>query len=142
MIGGLAEMAEESPLFEKVKPYATGMAIYTGILYFFDMFGLSASLGVLSFILTIASTFISLYISYCIIKGVKDVEGKYNASLNGDRLQSTWLIFAVFNVVAIVLMLIPPAALVCIIVSFIAAICFLVAFNNSKNLYYKMKSHL
>jgi hypothetical protein len=49
MINGLREMADESPLFMKVKPYATGMAVYTAAVYAMDLFGISSSLGALSY---------------------------------------------------------------------------------------------
>ncbi|MCG8482433.1 MAG: hypothetical protein MJA31_03920 [Clostridia bacterium] len=138
MINGLGEMAWESQLFMKAKPYATGMAVYTGILYLMDLFGISASLGAMSYILAIVSTIISLYISYNIVMGVKEMESKYNILLNGDSLKSTWTLLAVLNVVSFVFLLIPAAAGVCIVVCLIVAICFLVAFNKSKNLYYEM----
>ncbi len=139
---GLAEMAGESPLFLKAKPYATGMAVYTGILYFMDLLGISASLGALSYLLAIASTVISLYISYDIVMGVKDMEEKYNAPLNGASLHATWTLLAVFNIVVYISLLIPVLAVICIIVTVIVAICFLVAFSKSKNLYYDLKSRL
>ncbi|NCB52830.1 MAG: hypothetical protein EOM54_13295 [Clostridia bacterium] len=140
MINGLVEMGAESELFLKVKPYATGMTIYTGILYFMDFVGASASLGALAYLLAIASTAISLYISYNIVMGVKEIEEKRGSPLNADSLKSTWKILAVFNVAAFVSLLIPVLAIICIIVAFIAAICFLVAFSKSKNLYYEMKA--
>ncbi len=71
MAKGLIQMAEESLLFMKAKPYATGMAVYTGVLYFMDLSGISVLLGALSYILAIVSTIISLYISYNIVMGVK-----------------------------------------------------------------------
>lgn len=142
MIKGLLEMAEESPLFIKVKPLATLMAAYSGVLYLIDLVGISGSLGPLSILLGIASIAISLYISYNIVMGVKDMEEKYNTLLNGNSLKSTWAILAVFNILTFALLLIPALAIICIVVSFIAAICFLVAFNNSKNLYYDMKGWL
>lgn len=139
MISGLKEMAEESPLFLKAKPFAAGMAIYTGILYFMDMFAISASLGAFTYVLGITSTIISLYISYKIIMGVRDMEEKYNTPLNGDSLKSVWTALVLFNILTFVLLLLPPLAIVSILISLIAAICFLVAFNRSKNLYYQMK---
>ncbi len=142
MINGLSEVASESQLFMKVKPYATGMAIYSSVLYLMDLFGISASLGALSYFFAITSTFISLYISYYIVMGVKETEGKYNILLNGDKLKSTWTLLAVFNAVTFVALLIPAVAIVCIVVSFIVAICFLVDFNKSKNLYYEMNMPL
>ncbi|MFA9381058.1 MAG: hypothetical protein ACERKO_08360 [Acetanaerobacterium sp.] len=140
MINGLIEMAEESQLFMKVKPYAIGMAVYTGILYFMDLIGISVSLGALSYILAIASTIFSLYISYSIVMGIKEMEGTYNTLLNADSLKSTWTLLAVFNIVTFISLLIPALAVVCIIASFIIAICFLVSFNRSKILYYEMKA--
>ena len=136
MISGLEEMARESTLFKKVKPYAAGMAVYTGVLYLLDLVGASVSLGALTYLLAFTSTAVSLYISYNIVMGVIDMEGKYNTPLNGDSLKSTWTLLAVFDVLTFVAWLIPPVAIICIIVYFIIAICFLFAFNNSKNLYY------
>lgn len=140
MINGLAEMSGESPQFMTVKPYATGMAVYTGILYFMDFLGISASIGAFSYILAIASTIISLYISYCIVMGVKEMEDKYNTFLNGESLKSTWTLLAVFNVIVYVSLLIPALAVICILVTLIVGIYFLVAFSKSKNLYYEIKS--
>ena len=119
MINGLAEMAEESQLFLKVKPYAAGMAVYTGILYFIDFLGVSPSLGAFSYILAIVSTIISLYISYCVIMGVKETEEKHNTELNGDSLKSTWNILAVFHIAVYITLLFPPLAVICIIVAII-----------------------
>jgi hypothetical protein len=136
MISGLVEMGRESELFIKVKPYASGMAIYTGILYLLDLLGISSSLGVLSYVLALTSIAVSLYISYNIVMGVIDIERKYNTLFNGSRLKSTWNLLAIFNVLTFVLSLIPAVAIICIILTFIVTICFLVDFNKSKILYY------
>ena len=136
MIKGLEQMDKESAFFMKIKPYVTGMAFYSTFLYLLDLLGVSISLGVLTYVLAIISTVISLYISYNIVMGVIDMEGKYNTYLNGNSLKSTWTLLAVFNVLSFVTLMIPLISLISIIGSFIVAIIFLVAFNNSKNLYY------
>lgn len=46
LAAGLREMAGESNMFAKAGPFASGMAVYTGIIYLMDLFGVSASLGV------------------------------------------------------------------------------------------------
>ncbi len=137
MISGLDELAGESSLFMKLKPYATGMAVYSFILYILDLIGMSVSLGSLTFILAIVSTAVSLYISYNIVMGVIEMEGKYNTSLNGDSLKSTWTLLAVFNILIFMSLLIPAVSIILILISIIIVICFLLAFNNSKNLYYE-----
>lgn len=136
MINGLVEMAEESTLFTRIKPYVTAMAVYTAFLYLLDLGGISVTLGILSYVLAFTTTAVSLYISYNIVMGIIDMEEKNNANLDGNSLKSAWKLLAVFNILAFVSLLIPLVALICIIVSFIVAIYFLVAFNNSKNLYY------
>lgn len=139
MLRGLDEMSVESKFFMKIKPYVTGMAIYTAILYLLDLIGFSKTLGVFTYVLALLSIIVFLYISYHIVIGVKDIEGKYNISMNGDQLKSSWTLLAIFNVLTYVSLLIPSLAIICIIVSFIAAIYFLVVFNKSKNLYYEAK---
>ena len=136
IIKGLEEMVGESTLFAKAKPFAAGMAVYTGILYLLDLFGISVALGVLSYLLAFMSTAISLYISYNIVMGVIDMEGEHNTPLNGENLKSLWTAFAICNVVTFVSFLFPAITIICIIMSFLLAICFLVAFNNSKRMYY------
>ena len=136
MIKGLEQMDDESAFFMKIKPYVTGMAFYSTFLYLLDLLGVSISIGVLTYVLAIISTVISLYISYNIVMGVIDMEGKYNTTLNGNSLKSTWTLLAVLNVLSFVTLIIPLLAIMSIIGSIIVAIIFLVTFNKSKNLYY------
>jgi len=136
MIRGINEMIEKSTFFMKVRPYVTAVAVYSGVLYLLDLVGTYKSLGVLTYILAIISTTAHLYISYNIVMGVLDMEGIYNIYLNGDRLKSIWTAYAILNVLTFMFMLFPPAAIFCIIITFIVAICFLIDFNKTKNLYY------
>jgi len=138
MIKGLEEMAEESNFFIKIKPYVTGMAIYSGFLYFMDLFGASVSLGIMTYLFTLTSIVVSLYISYNIVMGVIEMEGTYHTFLNGNTLKSTWQFLAIFNVLSFVSLLILVAAIFFILATFVVAICFLVAFSNSKNRYYEI----
>lgn len=139
MINGLTEMAGESPLFGKVRPYASGMAVYTGILYLMDLLGISASLGVLTYLLAIASTAVSLYISYCIVLGVREMEAHYGTFLNGDNLMSLWKALAIINVIVYFTVLIPGLSILGILAGCIVTILFLSAFGKSKNLYEELR---
>lgn len=134
MVNGLRELESESSNFQKVRPFATGMSIFTGILYAIDLFGISANLGWLSTILAIASMAILLYILYTIILGVQDIECTRTADLNSTKLKSTWKPMAVLQIVTLLIPR-PPVAVIFIIVWFILAIVFLVALNTTKNLY-------
>ncbi|MEA4972443.1 MAG: hypothetical protein VB119_04615 [Candidatus Metalachnospira sp.] len=136
MIYGLVEMSNKSSRFMEAKPYAIGMAVYTCILFFIDIFSSSTSLGVSTYIFAFTSTCISIFISYKIVMGVIDMEEKYNVNLNGNTLKSRWTAFAVINILSFVSLLIPPFSIIFLIVGVIIFICFLFALYNSKKLYY------
>ena len=138
MVNGLAEMVGESTQFIKVKPYASGMAVFTGILYLLDLFGISALLGVFVYILAIVAIAVSLYISYCIVIGVQEMELNRHTFLDGGNLKSAWNYLAVYSASTLLAMLIPSFAIIIVIFGYIVVICFLVAFNKSKNLYDEM----
>ncbi|MGI5878089.1 MAG: hypothetical protein ACOX7W_05730 [Christensenellales bacterium] len=138
MLRGLAEMAQESPRFEKARPYAVGMAIYTAILYALDLFGFSfTGGGYLAYLLGLASTAISLFISYLIVMGVRDIENRAGRYLRSEPLFGAWKVMAALSVALYVLMLIPVLGILCLIMGFIIYIYFLYSFNQSKNLYYQ-----
>lgn len=139
MARGLSELSEESSLFEVVRPFATGMAVYTGVLYAMDLFGISASLGYFSALLGIVSTAVSLYISYEIVMGVRAMEDKYGTDLNGESLYSAWKLQAVFSLITFLSLLLPVLALIFIMAAFFAAVYFLVMFSRTKNRYYEFK---
>lgn len=133
---GLDELSGESEYFAKMKPFATGMLVYTSILYALDLFGLSLSPNAMfALILGLVSTVISLYISYNIVMGVSNMEMTQGRTLNAEQLYNMWKVMAILSVVIYVLMFIPALGLMAFIALLIVNIMFLVAFNKSKNLY-------
>lgn len=136
MINGLNELSFKNMRFSKIRPFAVGMAIYTGVLYAFDLLAVSFNLGGLSLLLGLASTIISLYISYNIVMGVKDMELAYSQQLNGDNLLTIWKVVAVLSLAIYLLFFIPALGILCVIGNIVVAIIFLVSFNKTKNLYY------
>lgn len=133
---GLLELEAESERFIKARPYSIGMAVYTGIIFLLDLFGISKLSQYIDFILGIVAMAVLLYISYIIVDGIKEMEVKHNVELNGEKLAYFWKWWALVSVVTFVLLLVPPLALVSVIVSVVVSILFLVAINTSKNLYY------
>jgi len=137
MINGLNELLEKGNRFSKAKSYANIMAIYTGILYVMDIVGISFAIGrYVCFGLGLISTAISLYISYNIVIGIMDMEKDEGCELNSVSLYTNWKLLAVFSIATYILILIPVLAILGMIGGFIVAICFLVSFSKSKNLYY------
>lgn len=139
MVKGLKELARESMNFRKVEPYASGMIIYTGILYVLDLVGFSA-LGIISQLLAVISALISLYISYLCVLGVKDMEVMNKQNLNGENLLANWKVMAVCSVLSLILTFIPIINLIFVLITFAVTIGFLVHFNRSKEQYIRWKN--
>ena len=135
MIKGLDELSGEAGSFARIRPFAVGMGIYSAVLYALDLFGISVQLGIIGVLMGVAGLVISLYIAYVIIKGVQELEALHSASLESEKLRSTWTVMAVGQAAAYLTIFLPVLAIICILVCFVAAIVFLVAFNTSKKLY-------
>ncbi len=136
MIKGFDELAKESEFFEKVRPWSVFMACYTGVIFVLDFLGGSNLYQNFSFLLGIFNICISLFILYQIVKGVIDIEQKYGIILEGEKLKSLWTIMAILNILTYILLMFTIFTLLLLIILLVVHIIFLVAFNNSKNLYY------
>lgn len=132
---GLTELFSWSDKFPRVVPYVTGMAVYSGICYALAIFGVSISL-----ILGLFSTVVSLYISYSIIMGIKDIELSKAQDLHSERLYSTWKLLALFSLVTYALLFIPGLSIIVMIAAFIIGVYYLIVFNETKNLFYQHNS--
>ena len=155
MYSGVMELSDYSDKFVKIAPIIKVMAICTGFIYLMDLLGFSAyftlPLGstfsdieipfafvLFGILLGLISMIASLYISYEIIQGIKDIESVKMKNLNSDQLLSTWKLLAVFTVLSFALLfIVPELALICIILAIIVSIYYLFVFNKSKNLYYE-----
>lgn len=136
MVRGLSEMGEQSGRFAKARPIALGLAVYTGILYIMDMFGISIQQRFLFWALGGLSVAASLLVSSQIIAGVRDMEVTQNWDLQGLHLKTLWTYTAVLTGICWVCGWIPVVGTVGAIASIIIHICFLVAFYKTKKLYY------
>lgn len=139
ILKGFDELKEQGEWFTRLRPYATGMAIYSGVLYVFDLLGISTSMGALFTVpLGLVSTIISLYISYGIVMGIKDMEVVNQFELNTGALLSAWKVMAFCAIISYLVIWIPIIAIIGIIIGFIASIWFLYSFSQSKNKYYSL----
>jgi hypothetical protein len=151
MYSGVMELSGYSNKFVKIAPIIKVMIVYTGLIYLADLLGFSAYFGLsvwlasdislefalFGILLGLISIIASLYISYEIIQGIKDIESVKMKNLNSDQLLSTWKLLADFTFISYVLFLIIPIAAIFIILTTIVSIYYLFVFNKSKNLYYE-----
>lgn len=136
LVQGTRELESESGLFRCVRPFAAGMAVYTGILWLGALLGVGGTGGWLSTLLGLASTLVSLYISWGVLQGLLDMEQRRGADLNGASVRTAWLVLAVSTAISFVLaLLLSLMALAGALVALVGIIWFLAALWKSKTLY-------
>lgn len=82
LLQGLRELEEESGVFSDTRPFVVGMTVYTAILWVGALLGVTGAGSLLSILLSLVSTAVSLYISWSIIQGVREMEERHQADLN------------------------------------------------------------
>ena len=135
MMKGPREMESESACFTKSRPWAMGLAVYTGVLFAADLLGISADWGFMGWVLGLAATNASLVISYWIIKGIRQIESVRGFDLQGEKLNSLWMATAVIDGLCYLLVWVPLLGAMGALAGFIIGICYLVAFYRTKQLY-------
>ena len=135
MIKGLEEMALESPLFEKARPWATALAVSTGVLYAMDFLAMSVQLRFLGWIMGMAALIASLVISRWILRGILEIEVNRRFRLQASQLEQLWKPLAIVQLVAAAFGWFPLIGGICALAAFVMGICYLVAFHRTKDLY-------
>ncbi len=132
LIRGLQALGTESEHFAKSVPFAKVMMIYTGVIYLLDLIGVGLSSGVLSLILGLAAVVARLIILYWLVLGIQEIQQRHGRDLQADKLKNLWLALAVTNGLVYVCSWIPLVNVVAFLAGAIVTICFLVAFNRTK----------
>lgn len=138
ILNGFKEMSQHSSFFSMAIPRVQGMAVLSTVAYLIDLFG--ADLGIISTLIGLAGTILSIYIAYDTVKGIQDTERIYSINLNGQALRSAWNVWKVCTILSYILLVTLLFAIfspIAAFISFIASVCFLVALNKSRNLYYE-----
>lgn len=135
MLKGLTDLSDESEHFVRLQPIAFGMGIYTLVLYILDLIGFTNNTGLPAMLLGLVGIALSLYMSYYLVQGVREMEQSYAADLNGEQLQSRWIYLAVTMVAANLLFWLPYVNLAAILVATVFVVLFLVAFYRSMTFY-------
>ena len=148
MLKGLSEIMEFSSRFSKIMPFVKGMIVYSVITYVIDLFGgsleieyVNTPVGLLFISMGIISTLLSIFISYNIIMGIKDIEIIKQRDLNTNQLYSIWKLLVTFSIITHFFVFTHAMlAIVSILVGFVIQIVYLFAFWKTKNLYYNTNS--
>lgn len=137
---GLREMATESKNFKKIKPVALSMAIYSTILYALDLAGVFSSFILIPYFLGVVYTGINVYMMFCVIKGIEDIENKNPRKvieLGSDKLMFTWRIVAFIETFYALSIVSTEAYMVMAIMSIGMSVVFIAYLNSTRDLFEK-----
>jgi len=136
LLQGMRSLETESGLFQTPRPFAVAMAVYTGLVWLGDLLGIVSNGSWLETILGGISAAVSLYVSWSVIQGVRDIEKCRGTELNGAAMQRAWAVLAVAELTCYaMLFLVPAMAVVGAVASLVGIIMMLVAFWRGKKLY-------
>ena len=125
VIKGLDALTEESGRFAAARPWCVGMAVYTGVLWVANLFALGAELTFFVWLLGLAGTCVSFYITSIILDGIDRMQLQHG-EIGAARLRKAWQVAAIATIGAYLLSIVQAIALLCKIVSAAASIVFLV----------------
>ena len=132
------ELLQESEMFGKPRPFCAGLAVYTAVLWLMELLGIGSDLGILSWVLGLAATCLSLYVSMLIVDAITNVEMHRNYDLCAAHLRKVWKVQVVATIAANVLLIVPAIALICALTAGITAIVFLVAVHGTRKAWRNM----
>ena len=126
---GCRELEGESSLFASIRPFALGMAVYTGILWLGDLLAVTGQGSWLTVLLGLAALAVSLYVSWAVVQAIRDTEGRRGTDLNSASLKTGWTVLAVAQVASWML------ALIGVIAGLVGIVWFLAALWRSRKLF-------
>lgn len=138
---GLLELVEESPHFQQALPLSKIMIVVMSVIYAMDVLSITTTSLFFKVLLGMITIAITLYTIYQIVCGVLDIEVSKNIDLFGEKLFSTWKIWAIFTALSTILILVPMLSVIFVLISLIMAIIFLVTFYKSKTQFYAQPEH-
>ncbi|MBQ4282351.1 MAG: hypothetical protein IJB96_00290 [Lachnospira sp.] len=131
---GAGELEHKSDKFSTGKSWATVMTIYSLISIWMNMMQFNI------FFVEIAATIASIYVTYCVVSGIGDIEENEGINMDAKSLRSLWQVEAIMRIICVGLgfFSFSDMEVIIIIVSlgeFIVYIMFLVALSKAKNIY-------
>lgn len=135
MLKGLTDLSAESEHFVRLQPIAFGMGIFTLVLYILDLLGIATDTVFPGLVLGLISIVMSIFITYNLVQGVREMEQGYGADLNGEQLQSRWIYLAVTLLAANLLFWMPFVNIAAVLAALVFIILFLAAFYRSMTFY-------
>jgi len=99
LLKGMGELAEESACFDRAKPFAAVMTVYSAILWIGALLAVTSE-GWIASVLGLIALALALYISWLLIRGVREIEEQAGEDFGGGALFSRWKILLCVQVIS------------------------------------------
>ena len=140
LVMGLKELSAEQIELGKLNVIAGIMAVCSAILYISNICAIPLYAPIFFNVINVLKLIFNLYIVYQIIGIVNALERKYGSDFNSVKIMNAWSVMLCANVLLyLTMVLIPIAAIVCIIVELVSIIYFLVQFYKTTDLFWNCK---
>ena len=126
----------ENRRFGQLRPFAMGMAVYTGILWVGDLLAVTGG-SWLDSLLGLIALAVSLFISWNVVQAVREMEEAREADLNGQSLRTAWFVLLAAQIAGRVsaLLISPMGVVLTIIAGLVGIVWFLAALWKCARLY-------
>ena len=147
LLQGMAQMEKHHPRFAAPRIFATGMVIYTAILWVGAVLGVSG--GALMTVLNLIALAVHFYIAWVLVLALRELEESRGADLYGAMLLKRWKILLGLNVAVQLLsalaMVAPinvvgAAATVLVLADLIWAFLFVLGWNRAAGLWEELQA--
>lgn len=137
LLRGMGELDGESGHFRAARPLALVMTVYTALFWLGNLLGVTESGGWLRTALALLALAASLYVSWSVIQGVRDLEDRQGRDLNGAAMGRAWRVLAVTQAVSCGSALLQwgALALAALLAGLVGIVLLLAAFWRGKKLY-------
>ena len=137
IVRGSRELIYQSVKFGDCEKAAEVMIAVSGADYILDLLGLTPRLVLVSSLLGCALTAGLIWVLYCIVSGITDIERSRGINLNGVKLRQIWMSHAIVSVLVFVLELLGIVflAIIALIAELILMIVFLYNLNAAKTMF-------
>ena len=134
LLRGAEALSGRIARFARMRSLCLGGAIYAGVLYALDLFGISAGLGAGNLLLAIGALGLRIAASAQVVTGMEDAERAYGCGFAAAELRQAWQIAIIAGAVSylFVLWVVPVLSILALLANFVCAIFFLCALHRTK----------
>ena len=140
LMRGMEELADESKFFDRGRHWAFGMVLLSAVLYGKGFLKLSSGAKLGFWGLGLAGFCVGLFVLHRMVSGIRQMEKRRGWDLQGEKLKSMWLFYAVIGLTGYLLNWVPLVKTFAALAAAVTAVCLLAAMYGTGKRYGELKN--